>query len=90
MSEVFTVDGPLWLEGQESCESCGHYSSFEAGFEIEGGEYVRGWYNDTISCYDWDWYDPEKDTVEAFREFLGGERREEAEELLEILNREVN
>lgn len=89
MRKTVELPTPEWLldGGLSSCEQCGHYSNFEAGFEVEDGRYVRGWYSDEISCYNWRWYDPEEDTREAFEEFL---RSIDELELLEKLNEETN
>lgn len=106
----FEVFGPDWLTGEptdwRSCETCGHWSSFDAGFEYNEGGYVRGWYENEISCYNWvsydswlynefqdDWdsdkYDGSEDfdTAERFREFLTETDSEEAQQILDELNR---
>ena len=65
--------GPEDLEGWGACDTCGHWSSFEGGFEVSpSGEYVRGWLDDMVSCYGWVSYDPVEgeDTLEEFRAFL--------------------
>lgn len=55
---TFIVAGPDWLEDSDmaSCESCGHWSSFDAGFEYNESGYLRGWYEDEISCFGGDSY----------------------------------
>lgn len=67
-------DEPEGISQWGSCGSCGHYSSFDGGFEVgSSGEYVRGWFDDMVSCYDWVVYDPvddKEDTLDEFRKFL--------------------
>lgn len=96
---TFIVSGPDWLdEDNSSCETCGHWSSFDAGFEYNEEEgYVQGWYSDEISCYNWAAYDSwlyggscedeDLDTVDRFREFLTETDSEEAQQILDELNR---
>lgn len=96
---VFEVSGPEWLEDDDvaSCEQCGHWSSFDAGFEYNEEGYVQGWYSDEISCYSWTAYDSwlyggsygdeDLDTVERFREFLIETDSEEAKQVLAELDR---
>ena len=93
---TFIVSGPDWLDDDTSgCETCGHWSSFDAGFEYGDAGYVRGWYEDGISCYDrvsygsWLYYMIEdgEDTAERFREFLTETDTEEAQQILDELNR---
>lgn len=86
---VFEVSGPEWLDEGDmtSCEQCGHWSSFSAGFEYDDGEYVRGWYNDEMSCYNWIWYYVDEGTVENFWAFLTEMDTDEAKQILNELNR---
>lgn len=96
---TFIVSGPEWLEDSDmaSCEQCGHWSSFDAGFEYNEEGYVQGWYEDEISCfggarYDFWLYqdsneDEDLDTSERFREFLTETDTEEAEQILDELER---
>lgn len=52
MTRAFNAPGPAWLKGdQEPCETCGHWSEFEAGFKYGGAGYEGGWYEDEISCF---------------------------------------
>lgn len=92
---VFEVSGPDWLDDDSSsCETCGHWSSFSAGFEYGDAGYVQGWYDDEISCYNWVSYgswlyvtiEDGEDTAERFREFLTETDTEEAQQILDELD----
>lgn len=118
---VFEVSGPEWLTEEpidwRSCETCGHWSSFSAGFEYNQEGYVQGWYEDEISCfggarYSWwigdmfrEYLNPEceegtcdedclcdlaeepEDSVTRFRQFLTETDTDEAQQILDELER---
>lgn len=74
-NRVIFFEGPAGIDQWGACGTCGHYSTFDGGFEVgSAGEYVRGWLDDMVSCYDWVSYDPadddKEDTLDEFRKFL--------------------